>query len=258
MGFLEFFFTFFGPIVLPSDFNFEIFILELLKKTDRQNPDYTALDEALACIKQAMTNINNDKKKTEDQLAMLNLPNEIENCPPDLVSSHRRLIDKCECVELTEVLSSKKTPVMLLLFTDTLEICRKQNKQFNTFKNSKPNNLQKVHRNQYKHIKRIDLSDLRKVINIKESDECSKNFAILYRTEQSLGENLFLFKITDVSVDKFAFLNKMCKQIAYSISNGDEEDDFFDEMDPNEINLDTSCNVSIRSTHSFSKALRLV
>lgn len=53
----------------------------MLKQTDKQNPDQIALEQALTCIKEVMTHINEDKRKTEAQLAMFDLFNEIDNCP---------------------------------------------------------------------------------------------------------------------------------------------------------------------------------
>lgn len=241
---------------LPS---VSLLLNELKKKTDARNIDHCNLEDALICIKQAMTNINENKKRTEAQIMMLNLPNEIENCPPDLVSSDRSLVIKCECVELTEVLSSKKQTVLFLLFTDAIEICKKQAKPFNTFKTPKTINAQKDNKNQYKHVRRINLTDLRKVINIKESEECPKGFAVLYRSNESLSESLF--RIIDDSVDKLNFLNEICQQIVNTLKNiggyvRKGPNDFYDEMEANEISPDSALNVSIRSTRSFSKALR--
>lgn len=53
----------------------------MIKQTEKQNPDQFALEQALGGIKQAMTHINEDKRKTEAQVAMFDLFNEIDNCP---------------------------------------------------------------------------------------------------------------------------------------------------------------------------------
>ncbi|KAK6644547.1 hypothetical protein RUM43_000814 [Polyplax serrata] len=242
---------------LPS---ISLLLNDLIKQTDKQNPDLQALEQALAGIKQAMTHINEDKRKTEAQLAMFDLFNEIDNCPPHLISSHRSLVAKCECVELTEILSSKKGDcLVLLLFTDTLEVCKKRARTFNTFRSTKPSSLQKVNkfRKQYKHIRLMPLSNLRKVIDVRESEECQRVFSLLCRNSQPQKENLCSFVITDDKLDKRNFLREMCKQMAHTVCTTDPEE-FYEVMEPSELNVDTVNNVSTvsRSTHSFSKALR--
>lgn len=54
---------------------------DILKHTPKQNPDAKCLEDALTAIKEIMTYINEDKRKTEGQLAMFDIFNEIENCP---------------------------------------------------------------------------------------------------------------------------------------------------------------------------------
>lgn len=54
---------------------------DILKHTSKSNPDHKKLDEALKAIKEVMTYINEDKRKTEGQLAMFDIFNDIDNCP---------------------------------------------------------------------------------------------------------------------------------------------------------------------------------
>lgn len=54
---------------------------DILKHTGKGNPDHRKLDEALKAIKEVMTHINEDKRKTEGQLAMFDIFNDIDNCP---------------------------------------------------------------------------------------------------------------------------------------------------------------------------------
>lgn len=171
---------------------------------------------------------------------------------------------------------------MLLLFTDTLEVCKKRARTFNTFRSTKPSSLQKVNkfRKQYKHVRLMPLSNLRKVIDVKESEgelklaewwmkignrilfffffvECQRVFSFLCRNSQPVKENLCTFIITDDKLDKRTFLREMCKQMAHTVCTTDPEE-FYETMDASELNVETSNNVSTvsRSTHSFSKALR--
>lgn len=56
-------------------------LTDILKHTPKNNPDHSALDKALSSIREVMTHINEDKRKTEGQLVMFDIFNEIDNCP---------------------------------------------------------------------------------------------------------------------------------------------------------------------------------
>lgn len=63
---------------------YEIFIfvfVDILKNTSKTNSDHAALDQALAALKEVMTHINEDKRKTEGQRVMFDIFNDIDNCP---------------------------------------------------------------------------------------------------------------------------------------------------------------------------------
>lgn len=63
---------------LPS---ISLLLNDILKHTAKTNPDNVCLNNALKAIKEVMTYINEDKRKTEGQLAMFDIFNDIENCP---------------------------------------------------------------------------------------------------------------------------------------------------------------------------------
>lgn len=63
-------------------------IADILKHTAKSNPDSRKLDEALKAIKEVMTHINEDKRKTEGQLAMFDIFNDIDNCPVSTKDFH--------------------------------------------------------------------------------------------------------------------------------------------------------------------------
>jgi protein ECT2 len=58
-----------------------IIVLDLAKQTPKSNSDNELLQEALAEVRRVMTLINEDKRKTEGQVALFDIFNEIENCP---------------------------------------------------------------------------------------------------------------------------------------------------------------------------------
>lgn len=59
-------------IYIPSD---------ILKHTPKSNPDYKELEKALKAIKEVMTYINEDKRKTDGRIALFDIFNGIDNCP---------------------------------------------------------------------------------------------------------------------------------------------------------------------------------
>ncbi|XP_050460867.1 protein ECT2 isoform X4 [Cataglyphis hispanica] len=209
---------------LPS---INLLLSDILKRTDKSNPDYSALEASISCIKKVMTYINEDKRKTERQLAMFDIFNEIDNCPPHLVSSHRSFISKCDVMEVTEGLSGRGDHLVLFLFTDTLEICKKRSKAFNSLKSPNTiNGLQSNKLNQgkpYKHIKMLSLSAIRKVVDIRETEGYHKLFALVVRGTQELKEKLFSFIITDEEINKANYLQTLCRQMALAVRVADAD-----------------------------------
>jgi protein ECT2 len=63
---------------LPS---ISLLLNDIMKHTAKSNPDFRKLDDALKTIKEVMKHINEDKRKTEGQVVMFDIFNEIDNCP---------------------------------------------------------------------------------------------------------------------------------------------------------------------------------
>ncbi|XP_015188031.1 PREDICTED: protein ECT2 isoform X4 [Polistes dominula] len=225
---------------LPS---ISLLLNDILKHTSKSNPDYGALELSISSIKEVMTYINEDKRKTEGQLAMFDIFNEIDNCPPHLVSSHRSFIGKCDVMELSEGLSGRGDHLVLFLFTDILEICKKRSKAFNSLKS--PNTANGLHSAKlsqgkpYKHIKLLPLSTIRKVVDIRETEECQKVFALMVRSNQELKEKLFSFTIIDEDVNKTNYLRTLCRQMANTVCKADA-DTFLISLDSHQLEIDTS------------------
>ena len=79
-------------------------------------------------MKEVLTNINEDKRRTEGQVHIFEIFSDIENCPPHLVSSNRNFLCKADVVELggSDELSGKGSDLSLFLFNDVLEISKKR------------------------------------------------------------------------------------------------------------------------------------
>lgn len=54
---------------------------DILRYTQKTSVDYKALEAAIVSIQEVMAHINEDKRKTEGQVALFDIFNEIENCP---------------------------------------------------------------------------------------------------------------------------------------------------------------------------------
>lgn len=55
--------------------------LDILRYTSKTSGDYKALEAAIVSIQDVMAHINEDKRKTEGQVALFDIFNDIENCP---------------------------------------------------------------------------------------------------------------------------------------------------------------------------------
>ncbi|GAB0089910.1 ECT2 [Sergentomyia squamirostris] len=221
---------------LPS---ISLLINDILKHTPKSNPDAKKLEEALRAIKEVMTYINEDKRKTEGQLAMFDIFNDIDNCPPDLVSAQRSLVSKCEVTELSDQLSGRGDSLMLCLFTDNIEVCKKRSRGLNHGKSPTTtmngiNLTTKV--KSYKHIKLIPLSSIRYVVDIRDSPRA---FALSCRLSKENKDKEYYFSINEEKVDKTMYLRSLCKQMAENSCRADA-DQFLASVDSTELSIDIS------------------
>lgn len=218
---------------LPS---MSLLINDILKHTAKSNPDYKELEKALKAIKEVMTYINEDKRKTEGRLALFDIFNDIDNCPADLVSSHRSFISKCEVTELSNCLSGHGDPLMIFLFTDYIEICKVRKRGFNNIKSPTGtlNSLNTTarahtHHKAYKHIRLIPLSAIPCVYDISDSPRA---FAITNK------DKLYCFNIFD-DIEKIIYLKLFCKQLAENACRADAEQ-FLRSYESHELGIDIS------------------
>uniref|UniRef100_A0A672UZY5 Epithelial cell transforming 2 n=1 Tax=Strigops habroptila TaxID=2489341 RepID=A0A672UZY5_STRHB len=101
---------------------------DIKKHTAEDNPDKITLERAIESLKEVMTHINEDKRKTEAQRQFFDVVYEVDGCPANLLSSHRSLVQRLETVALGDDLCDRGEQVTLFLFNDCLEITK-----FNTF-----------------------------------------------------------------------------------------------------------------------------
>uniref|UniRef100_A0A1B6JGD0 Protein ECT2 n=1 Tax=Homalodisca liturata TaxID=320908 RepID=A0A1B6JGD0_9HEMI len=219
---------------LPS---INLLLNDILKHTSKSNPDYSALQAAASAIREVTTHINEDKRRTEGQMVMFDIFNDIENCPPHLVSSHRSFITRCDITELSDGLSGRGDALAFFLFSDIVEVCKKRSKAFNSLKS--PNTTKLSNGKSFKHVRLMPLSHIKRVIDITETEECHNVFALMCKSNQELKEKLYSFTITDEGTDKMTFLRTLCRQMANTVCRPDAEN-FLASLDPEQLDIDTS------------------
>lgn len=210
---------------LPS---ISLIITELIKRTDESNPDKKYLVEALESIRRVMNLINEDKRKTEGQIAMFDIVNNIEDCPPNLLSALRRFVCKVEARLLfmnseSEVIPSKSHKVVLFLFSDLIEICKIRSlKRSHSSRGTRTyvpirrgiNSAQAAklsNKKEYRHADELRLCDIMNIYKKCQSNEMSDAVVIQARPSSKYDQNFryYPFIIDDESTTKSTFIERL-------------------------------------------------
>lgn len=91
----------------------------------------------------------------------------------------------------------------------------------------------------YRHISLMPLSTVKRVVDIREAEDCHNVFALMCRSNQELKEKLYSFMITEETVDKSHFLRQLCRQMANTVCKADA-DKFLASLDSHQLDIDTS------------------
>ncbi|CAH1130742.1 unnamed protein product [Ceutorhynchus assimilis] len=232
---------------------------DMLKNTAKTNSDHGALDQALAALREVMTHINEDKRKAEGQVTLFNIFNDIDNCPAELVSSHRSYMAKSDVIQLSssEGLASKGSSLVMFIFSDQLEVCKKKSKSFNSTKSPSASSFQIQGRpnvKPYKHVRMMALNTIKRVIDIKETEDCQKVFSLVCRSNEESKERLYSFAMADEEADKVAFLRTLTRTMANNVCSADA-DKFMAYLEPHQLAIDTSdlSNGTLSKAFKFAK-----
>uniref|UniRef100_A0A3P8XZ88 Epithelial cell transforming 2 n=1 Tax=Esox lucius TaxID=8010 RepID=A0A3P8XZ88_ESOLU len=95
---------------------------DIKKHTADDRPDKITLEKAIESLKEVMTHINEDKRKTEGQKQIFDVVYEVDGCPANLLSSHRSLVHRVETIALGDQPCDRGENVTLFLFNDCLEV----------------------------------------------------------------------------------------------------------------------------------------
>ncbi|CAH1781349.1 unnamed protein product [Owenia fusiformis] len=198
-----------------------LLLQDLLKRTSKGHSDISHIEEAIRQLNKVLTLINENKRKADGQKAMFDIVGEIENCPPNLLSSHRSFIAKVDVIELSDSLSGKGDHITLFLFNDSLEICKRRTK---VLLSKSPNPTSKApSQKAYKHLEMLPLQVIKRVVDIIETEDCKNVFALVWRFTTDMKERLYSFLIESEDVNKAEFLKTLCKHMANTVCRADYE-----------------------------------
>uniref|UniRef100_A0A915J2I7 DH domain-containing protein n=1 Tax=Romanomermis culicivorax TaxID=13658 RepID=A0A915J2I7_ROMCU len=161
---------------------------DILKHTDKLNPDHSSLQQAIEALKGVLTHINDDKRKTEGQ--------------PYLLSSQRLFVSSAEVVELSDGFKRKGANLTFYVFNDCLEIAEKR------LSSSRQDSYSK------KHAELLFLSHIRRIVNIKGHADSDTLFCLTIRDDIEGDKNYpFQFLSSNTRDNKARFLNIIRNQV---------------------------------------------
>ncbi|XP_012943637.1 protein ECT2 [Aplysia californica] len=225
-----------------------LLLQDLLKRTDSNNPDKMKLEKAIEKVKAIMTHINEDKRKTESQVVMFDIVNDIDHCPATLLSSNRHFVMKVDVMELSGNLSSRGDPLTLFIFSDNVEICKRRMKVLGSSNSRSPAVPHKTPQKAYKHLDIIAMTSIKRVIDVAEAEDCGQAFALIVRDSAVTKEKLYSFTM-DADVSKSEVLNSICKNLAIVLCRPDIET-FLATVNGEELGITT------KDLHKGHKALK--
>ncbi|KAM9007317.1 protein ECT2 isoform 3-T3 [Ara ararauna] len=208
---------------------------DIKKHTAEDNPDKITLERAIESLKEVMTHINEDKRKTEAQRQFFDVVYEVDGCPANLLSSHRSLVQRLETVALGDDLCDRGEQVTLFLFNDCLEIARKRHKVIGAFKSPHGHTRPPA---SLKHVVLMPLSQIKKVLDIRETEDCHKAFAVVVRPPTELNNKLLSFQMTTEEPPKEDWLKMLCRHVANTICKADAENLIYT-VDPDSVEVNT-------------------
>ncbi|XP_046713827.1 protein ECT2 isoform X3 [Silurus meridionalis] len=208
---------------------------DIKKHTSDDNPDKVTLEKAIESLKEVMTHINEDKRKTEGQKQIFDVVYEVDGCPANLLSSHRSLVHRVETIALGDKPCDRGEHVTLFLFSDCLEIARKRHKVISTFKSPLGQTRPPA---QLKHITLMPLSQIRRVLDLRDTEDCQNAFALVVRPPTEQENLLFSFQLAAEDTLKSTWLKTLCRQVANTICRADAED-LIQRTDPDTLQVST-------------------
>ncbi|XP_061095254.1 protein ECT2 [Conger conger] len=208
---------------------------DIKKHTTDDNPDKAMLERAIESLREVMTHINEDKRKTEGQKQIFDVVYEVDGCPANLLSSHRSLVHRVETIALGDKPCDRGEHVTLFLFNDCLEVARKRHKVISTFKSPQGQARPPA---PLKHITLMPLSQIRRVLDLQDTEDCRSAFALVVHPPTEQENLLFSFQLTSEDPGKSAWLRTLCRHIANTLCKANAED-LIQCTDPDSVQVST-------------------
>ena len=226
-----------------------LLMTDLLKKTDSAHCDHSPLEEALEKLKRVTSHINEDKRKTESRLEMLNIATTIENIPATIISSHRQLIISVDATEVTDQITYRQEQLCLFLFSDCLLVAKKRHRALKSPATKTPQ------QKSYKYQAVINLGQVKRVVDV----ECNTNlppsvFGVVFKPQSETCETLFAFSLSE-EYCKSDFIKKLAEQTSITQMRTDSEN-LITIMPASELNLDGVDAVNTSLTKAISKVAK--
>ncbi|KAM7331019.1 hypothetical protein ACRRTK_010208 [Alexandromys fortis] len=172
----------------------------------------------------------------------------------NLLSSHRSLVQRVETVSLGEYPCDRGEQVTLFLFNDCLEIARKRHKVIGTFRSPHDRTRPPA---SLKHIHLMPLSQIKKVLDIRETEDCHNAFALLVRPPTEQANVLLSFQMTSEELPKADWLKMLCRHVANTICKADAENLMYvadpESFEVNTKDMDSTLSRASRAIKKTSK-----
>ncbi|KAJ7392797.1 Protein T2 [Desmophyllum pertusum] len=104
----------------------------------------------------------------------------------------------------------------------------------------------------YKHVKFMPLAHVRRVVDIRDNDDCQNLFGIIYRCPEEMKETLLMFRLVGEDINKPEWLQKLTTALANTACMADTEN-FLTTVAPQELML----SKSDMSNGTLSRAVRV-
>jgi len=248
---------------LPS---LSLLLSDLLKHTrkEKDHPDAPDLEKALERIKEVMSNMNEEKRKTEGQITLFDIYNEIQDCPASIVNSHRSFICRNEVIEVAadDAFCGKGYELTLFLFTDMLVVAKKKSgsKGMGMIRSPSTASISGASLAQakpLKFVKQIPLNAVKRLVEVMAEEGAVEDIvALVCRLNEDLKEKCYTLQILNENTDdRTTFLKTICRHVANTLCRPDPES-LLVKMSARELSFDPGdLNVSTFS-RAFSSFLR--
>ncbi|CAJ0935128.1 unnamed protein product, partial [Mesorhabditis belari] len=162
-----------------------VLLKEILKNTPENMPDFASLRQAVFCITEILSRVNEMKRVNAEVEAIYR---QIENIPARIVASMRRLQHRCDIESVGgtgEWSRFSRTCLHLIMFDDLLMICQPHQKAISCVNLSNQDAV--LSSCKYRQEESVDLSCFRGVLRVL-AEGCDTTYIFTIRTEVSDDE----------------------------------------------------------------------